>query len=681
MSEQPTSPLQSTSRLADVSLLTDVIASSSKLPVEQLVKSSSQSYLSNLTTFGLPELLAEPTILQTQSHHLTSSLTSLTHTSYPTFLSLHRTTNALTTSLTSLSSSLDDLLNSSLPALEESAMGWKVRTDTVLKERSKARVVLEQHEKIRDLLDIPLLIDTCVRNGYFAEALSLVSHAEALAANASASNRHPPLILSSVLSEVHHSIMQMLLSLLTTLYEPNRKLPALWKAVNFLRKMDAFGPSSPFASAPSYLKTVLPQSEQDKPIDFLGDSISSEEQIALAFLVGRESCLKSILEPCGSDILRMTNHGELDEREKDDLARYLKKYIDLWREGVYDVITQYSTIFLEKSATSTIQHSPTKLTHLKTPLPDSRPSASDSNQEWIRLQTLLTTYASRTLTTHLLPLLSPSLPLLSLSLLPSLLTQLTYCSTAFARVGMDFRSILSSLFSHAVAQIISHEMKAAGDKFISRFKIPSESSLPSTGKTNGIVKVKWDQPSRWLVIPASASLPPVPVTPATAIAQTFTQSPPHIPPQILASYPPLAEHTNALLGVLNGLRLLALTSILPTLAHVLDDDVLSKGGEALFAYIKAFHTQSHPTANGSSSDGVEDENDKEKRVLMAFGQVYFGTLVPFMRRALVEGVYGVKLDSTFEGGGEALPNVVMDWEDFVLEDTGSSDDEESEEES
>ncbi|KAF8963889.1 Dor1-like family-domain-containing protein [Flammula alnicola] len=674
--ELPSSPVQSTSRLADVSLLTDVIASSSKVPLEQLTRPNSQSYLSKLTTFGLQDLLSEPTTLQTQSHHLTSSLTSLTHTSYPTFLSLHRTTNALTTSLTSLSSSLNSLLTSSLPALEECAAGWKDRTETVLKERSKARVVLEQHEKIRDLLEIPLLIDTCVRNGYFAEALSLVSHAKALAANASASNKPSPLILSSVLSEVHHSIMQMLLSLLSTLYEPNRKLPALWKAVNFLRKMDVFGPSSPFASAPPHLKSLVVQPESEKAFDSLGDAISSEEQIALAFLVGRESCLKSTLEPCGGDISRMTNHGELDDREKEDLARYLKKYLDLWREGVYDVITQYSTIFLEKTSSVTTQ-SPTKSAHSNSPISSSQPS---TDQEWMRLQTLITTYASRALTTHLLPVLSPSLPLLSLTFLPSLLTQLTYCSTAFARVGLDFRGILSALFSHAVAEVVSDEMRTAGDQFVSQFKIPSAPNQSNTRSINGNVKAKWEQPSKWLVTSATASLPPVPITPATPSAPSLTHSPPHIPPQILASYPPLAEHTNALLGVLNGLRLLAPTSILPTLARVLDDEVLSKGGQALHAYTKAFCSELHTASKANDSNDGEDENEKQKRVIMAFGQVYFGILVPFVRRALVEGVYGIKLDASFEGGGDSLPTVVMDWEDYVLEQDEESD-ESSEDES
>ena len=639
-----------TSPFVDASLLADVIASSLTVPPEQLRKSSCQSYLSNITNFSLQELLSEPTVLQTQSHHLTSSLTSLTHTSYPTFLSLHHTTNALTSSLTSLSSSLDSLLTTSLPALEEAAAGWKERTETVLNNRSKARVVLEQHEKIRDLLDIPILIDTCVRNGYFAEALSLASHAKTLAGNLSSSSKSPPLILSSVLSEVHHSIMQMLLSLIATLYEPNRKLPALWKAINFLRKMDVFGPSSPFASAPPQTKLFVPPMDADKPLNFIADNISNEEQIALAFLVGRESCLKITLEACGSDIFRLMQHNDLDDREKEDLARYLKRYIDLWREGVYDIITQYSTIFLEKpSGSSTSQQSPIK-------------SIVDSGQpaiglEMTRLHTLITTYASRTLTTHLLPLVSPCLPLLSLPLLPSLLTQLTYCSTAFARVGLDFRGILSLLFSHAVAEVMSHELRTAGDKFASKFQDLS------TQKDKKFPL----EPSKWLVTQAAVSSPPVPNSPSSTLSPSSTGSAPHIPPHIITSYPPLAEHTNSLLGILNNLRLLAPTNILHTLVRVLDDDILAKGGEAVIKYVKAVFSED--ISNGTIlEEGVEiDVQEKEDTVAMSTGHVYFAVFVPFIRRALVEGVYGTPLDSNFDGGGGILPSVVMDWEDFVLE--------------
>ncbi len=162
----------------------------------------------------------------------------------------------------------------------------------------------------------PSLIDTCVRNGYFAEALSLASHTNSLYS----SSNSPPLILTSIISEVRNSITQMLFSLLSTLHEPNRKLPALWKAVNFLRKMDVFDPE---------------------------DGVESEEQIALAFLGGREVCLTASLEGCNRDIQRLVGltSAEVREKDKEDLTRYLKKYIDIWREGVHDIITQFRQFF------------------------------------------------------------------------------------------------------------------------------------------------------------------------------------------------------------------------------------------------------------------------------------------------------------------------------------------------
>jgi hypothetical protein len=135
-----------------------------------------------------PLLLSTPQSLSTQSHTLTSSLTSLTHTSYPIFLSLHTTTNSLRSSLSSLSTSLDTLIDESLPALENAAKEFKETSGLeVLSERTKARVVLEQHDKLRDLLDVPVLIDTCVRNGIYAEALSLASHASSSLASFSPS--------------------------------------------------------------------------------------------------------------------------------------------------------------------------------------------------------------------------------------------------------------------------------------------------------------------------------------------------------------------------------------------------------------------------------------------------------------------------------------------------------------
>lgn len=619
--------------------LVDILSSSS-------LSSSSQAYLSKLTTLPLSDLLTEPTTLQTQAHHLTSSLTSLTHTSYPTFLALHSTTNALTSSLDSLSSSLDALLTTSLPALEESATAWHQRVDAVLHDRSKARVVLEQHDKIKDLFDIPLFIDTCVRNGYFSEALSLADHATSLALRPDA-----PLILSSIQAEVHHSITQMLLSLIATLHEPNRKLPALWKAVNFLRKMDAFG-SGKFLHDPS---THVHGENSNFLTD---DTVSSEEQLALAFLTGRLTCLAGAFEPIERDINRLINNNAptaqtsitisdsgsetttiasrtMTDRDREDVARYLKKYIDVWREGVYDIITQYSTIFLEEQPHYRQQPSksppPPSLPHHLLPTQSSEfPQPLAQPQPPTHFLPLLT---SHLLQKHLIPLLHSSLPLLPLSLLTPLLTQLTYCATAFARVGFDFRGLLGGMVESAVLHSVGSEITDIGDKWVVRIKSAMGANVENKGKGH---KFFTKQPSEWLIVPSLVdSLTEPPPSPS---------GPAHIPPQILASYPPLAEHTNAMLGVLNSLRLLAPRRIMCELRGVLEE-ALGKGGEVLCEYLECILGANVGLRKEPSGDQRKDEgkdSETERRLAKMVGDVYFRVFVPFLKRALVEGVYGVK---------------------------------------
>ena len=371
------------------------------------------SYFGGLPSLPLADLLATPTTLSTQSHTLTASLNALAHTSYPTILSLHNTSSALLNSLSSLDTSLNTLLDTALPALDDVARTFREKSGpTVIEERQRTRVVLEQYDKLRDLLDVPVLMDTCVRNGLYAEALALAGHATtALSALSTIrsqgdeppeSDGHstPPLPLVSALqAEIATSLHAMRLLLIGTLHEPGRKLPAFWKAVQFLRRMQ-----------------VMPESE-----------------LALAFVSARIDCLQTALQAverdAGVSVTTFSDDGdnitgssttdrerEIDRRA-DDVARFLKKYIDIWREGAYDLVTQYTTIFLERSS----PHGSASLSHLPstTPLPDP--------------------VIKHTLPSTLLGLLLPTIKTYLRRAYPHLAplaTQLAYCSSAMTRIGM-----------------------------------------------------------------------------------------------------------------------------------------------------------------------------------------------------------------------------------------------------
>ncbi|KAF9492107.1 Dor1-domain-containing protein [Pleurotus eryngii] len=628
---------------------------------------TSEEYLKHLTTLPLPDLLAEPTLLQTQAHYLTSSLVTLAHTSYPTFLAVHQSNSALNSSLNTLSTSLDTLVSDSLPALEQRASDWKNQTESVLKERKRARVVLEQHEKLRDLLDIPLLIDTCVRNGYFGEALSLAAHARSLATlfdndgsgdKGEQGARSPPVLLSSIIAEVDQSITQMLVSLLATLHEPHRKLPALFKAVNFLRRMNVFGgatnSTSPTTPIPSPVATKVTGKGTDlTPGHTLhgastDETIQAEQQLALAFLSGRETCLVASLDGCGRNIqggiyeLQATpgeGRRQLEERELEDIARYLKKYIDTWREAAYDIVTQYSTIFLERS-----------------PLPSNPPPTKQQLRELhTSLHSLLSTYATHSLTKHLVPILTSALPLLAPPALPSLLTQLTYCASAFGRVGLDFRGLLADIMGKSVVAVVRRDIQAAGNVWAQELLKSYEPEEIDDGKTDTTMSrskssgnksgVRVNRvPSKWLISPSLVASPPRPLP-------SGTSNPAHIPPPLLASYPPLAVFTNALLTTLNGLRLLAPLHVKDALIRVMDEEMVN-GGQALLRFAEAV--------------GADEKLEEgEVNVVRSCGEVYFGVFAPFMKRALVEGVYGAKAGDGDENLSGQLVEVTRNWDTWI----------------
>jgi hypothetical protein len=160
------------------------------------------------------------------------------------------------------------------------------------------------------------------------------------------------------------------------------------------------------------------------------------------------------------------------------------------------------------------------------------------------------------------------------------------------------------MFCDAVNEVVAQEIRDASAKW--------SDALHVARRKQGLEK--------WFINPRLAGSPPT--------AGTYSSdAPAHVPPPILASYPPIAEYTNALLTTLNGLRLLAPVKIMGDLLAVLDE-VLAESAKLFLA-------------NASESESGTDDGAREA-VTRAAGAVFVRVFVPFVRRALVEGVYGVK---------------------------------------
>lgn len=548
-------------------------------------------YLSYLTSLHLTDLKSEPAKLNSSSAQLTNVLITLCHTSYPTFLSVHQSVNTLSTSLDAFSSSLDALINV-LPVVEQKAKGFLEEVKDVQAERKKMKVVVENLGRVEEIVGVGSVVEGCVRSGWYGEAVEVEMRIANLARMLDPDGRG---VVWDVKAEVDQRIRSMVGDLLSGLRESGtNKLPVLFKTVGFLRKM----------------------------------GVLDEEEIAQAFLSCRLGCLKRSLEDL--DVERRTSGAFTPitpSFQQSSVSasgeRYLKKYVDVWREGVYDLVSQFTTIFLE------------------------RPAASPETAEF--LHSLLTTY-----TTHLLSVLLGTLEVTlptvqDPSALNSLLTQLTYCATSFSRIGLDFRWIIGGLFEDAVRTSVMKGFHDARDKFIHTVSSTSSTVLSISSSSTSTTAA------------GSSST----VEPNLDAVRLDTTNPPHVPPHIITSHKPTVVYANDLLTTLNGLRLLAPKNLYRDLLTELDKSLDESG----MAFVDVITTTplTVPSLSTSGSQGTlskEEAEGKGKKLRVYLGSLFVKVFVPFIRRALVEGVYGFEGEEAEKDWRSEL-GFVRTWEDWL----------------
>ncbi len=458
--------------------LVDVLANGEGSSRARFTTPDVSQYLSHLTSLGLPEILQEPTNLASEASQL-AKLAHLPMSFRISYLHILAPDGVRVV--------VDVLLVLRLPVVAHhcrprtrDAKHVSFSDETSSNPGSPSQSAISPFSSTTRWWTSSTFrnsLNTCVRNAYYQEALDLSTHATALA------RRFPDVALvQDVAAEAEHATRVMLAQLLSLLRVP-AKLPALFKAVSFLRKMGAL----------------------------------NELELALTFLSSRLVNLEASIDGV---------------EERADHARYVRRYVDVWREGVHDVVTQYTNIFLDRAS---------------------------SEDMIVDLRYLLSTL-TLSMVNNLIDVLAQSLPQVEdTTSLTSILTQLTHCSTSFAKIGLDFRSLLPPLFEAAVKERFSQAVEAATSKFLQTLVDAQKYSR---------------QPSQVLVTAVAAvSLPE-----ETTLPESL-----RMPPHVLSSYPPFAIYTNSLLSALNSLRLLAPVSILDDLQSSLDE-CLARSASSFLVY-------------------------------------------------------------------------------------------------
>lgn len=375
---------------------------------------SSLDYLTHLAAQPLASLdKTEPQSISQSSHTLLLSLQALSKKSYKPIIEAASHHASLQTALPALATSTAELRHA-IPRLDNEAVKFsstynKASENDVLARRKRALLLSRNVERLVDVLELPTLLNSAISASppNYSSALDLNGHIRRLHSLYPTS----PLI-ASIAAQADEAMKTMAANLVLSLKTPGLKLAASLRTISWLRR-------------------VLPELEsagsQHKKHG------SQDRVLGAVFLVCRLATLMNMLDAL--DPLR-----ELADQEKtrqksigsgnawsggQQTERYLKRYIEIFREQSFAIVSMYRSIFPETT--------------------DAPATTSKADDPLEPLPSSLSTFPLY-LVDMLLETLRLYLPAVKdQASRDSLLTQVLYCAGSLGRLGGDFGLFLADL--------------------------------------------------------------------------------------------------------------------------------------------------------------------------------------------------------------------------------------------
>ncbi|KAJ3021031.1 conserved oligomeric Golgi complex component [Thoreauomyces humboldtii] len=510
---------------AQIVRLTSQLAATTLFSKDLFVDPEYQQYLDHLTSCSLDTLKNEPASLTREATRLQQQLADLAYTEYRSFLRANDCTRTIQDTFAGLEDRIGALTDM-LPDLEKACTTFATSTARdVLKDRRREHLVLNQHSKLVEILEIPQLMDTLIRNGYYDEAMDLQTHVQRLVL------RHPDYkLLRSVAGELD-AATKVMLTQLVNLLKGDVKLPLCIRVMGYLRRMEAV----------------------------------PEPELRLIFLQQRDQYFKKhIDETCGTK-------GLAGEAVRDQVE-YVRKYIDVYRECFFDIVAQYRAIFSDATSATASRTSGSNTISKSTLVYDTAAHATLTHS-------ILASYAMQRIQ-QLVATLQAHLPHINdASQIASLCTQTMYFGMSLGRVGIDFRAIVAGQFEDAVEAIVLNVVGSGVRQFLdwiaetraaTGFVNTSDiaAAAPKLGRGTGLTNHPFLR-----AIYVKHSAPPVlskAAAPSTPDRARPNSQPAAVqaPPSLLA-HPPFAHLLNAFFAGYNQLRCLPSLRLQPRIQSVI----------------------------------------------------------------------------------------------------------------
>ncbi|KAF9427997.1 hypothetical protein BGZ76_002104 [Entomortierella beljakovae] len=620
---------------------------------EMLSVSWSKDYLNRLTSLPARALHNEPEKLREEQLKVERDMSELAFRDYKAFILVKDCKQDVQSTFETLGQHLDHF-QETIPQFVDALSNFNSKVSPILERQNVFSSILATHSQLLEVLEIPLLMETCVRNGYYNEALELATHVQRLV------SRYPNIAL---IREIELKVAQgkemMLSQLLAQLREPIKLLVAV-RVIGFLRRIGSFSTQLEIIEDDGFNEGVSAPKGRHGAMgtgymsSITSTTIAEEDETPLKMLFLKSRSLYMNLQ-----LSKIVCH-------RGESLEYLKKYAEVTRDCLSDIMTQYRSIFGNadyQSSTSSPYSSSLDYKGSKSGPGVSGGTDSTGQQHrsgrqhcWTTENLLADFVTYRT--QILLQVLEVHIPQLNdTSSISSILTQLMYFGTNMSKMGFDLRSLVTSLIEEAVIRVVGGAFQRSADEFLD--------SLGGEGRNHP----EWLLPSQWILSGTGRASGSSPILGRAPSAET-TSSSSMSPQSYLMDYPSLAYLANSYLSALNSLRLLAPLSLAIPLRGILVDSLIrvDLAIEEYDRFIFGEHTSafcsslllpktSRPsglpsilsTTSPKGADGVERFKLQgmegstvlnEQKIMDGFVVVYKRAVQDYILKCFDEGVYG-----------------------------------------
>ncbi|KAF9199524.1 conserved oligomeric Golgi complex component [Haplosporangium sp. Z 27] len=609
---------------------------------EMLSVSWSKDYLNRLTSLPARALHNEPEKLREEQLKVERDMSELAFRDYKTFILVKDCKHDVQSTFETLGQHLDHFQDT-IPQFVDSLSNFSTKVSPILERQHVFSSILATHSQLLEVLEIPLLMETCVRNGYYNEALELATHVQRLV------SRYPSIgLIQEIELKVAQGKEMMLVQLLAQLREPIKLLVAV-RIIGFLRRIGSFSSQLEMVEEDEYHDVAA--SPKGKHASLFASSTSTSTSVGEDETPLKMLFLKSRSLYMNLQLAKVVHHSG-------DSLEYLKKYVEVTRDCLSDIMTQYKSIF------GGVDHQSSFFSQSSSGLGSAATVGTESishQQHCWTTENLLADFVTYR-TQILLLVLKEHIPQLhDTSAISSILLQLMYFGTNMSKIGFDLRSLITSLIEEAVIRVVGGAFQRSADEFID--------SLGGEGRNYP----DWFLPSQWILSgtgrgPAtSVSSLTLGRTPSMDIPRSSSSS--MSPQSYLMDYPSLAYLTNSYLTALNSLRLLAPLSLAIPLREILVDSLIRVDlaiedydrfifGERTSAFLSALlpprsdRSPGLPSLAPASSTGTGGNGGfrmqgmegstvlNEQKIMDGFVVVYKRAVQDYILKCFDEGIYG-----------------------------------------